>query len=466
MKINKLRLIYDCVVILDTNNAFVIDNKKFLIYKNDDSIVDTYEYGYEILYGIFLCKKRKAYEYDLLDINMNVLYTLGEDINLELMRLLDTFSYEQIKSLAGKYLTDLNRYYLSHFELININSRYKDIWAYLPTSINLQEKKLKGHKYETLTVKHRTNTSDSIYKDGKREVSFFNYNKYYGSTIKIMDDKLKFIRNNTDDYTRYYGNIYIDDKLVLKDVYGYNKILDTEDGVIYSINTGRSMGKCTYDVIKRTGNEVKILLSEINNIWRNNNTVLVEIDNKLYLYNKDLTQKFVHTLTYEFNTNSNKHFIISYINNKQEKVYLYFGDTTKEVLRVNKDRNIIIERLNSKDKLLSGLILVRDNTTNDILITIFKNLGTFKNYKENVYTDMTKFWSHIEKLDNNFNLDVNLAFSIETGLYYIVDSKGNILDKNSYESKEEAELDYIDRMKLKVIYKNNIQNEGIKIKRK
>ena len=446
MSLNKLSLIYDTVVVLNGERAIAIDsNNNFMLYRPDGSFDNSYKYGCEILYGVFLFYSKDNKTCTLFDRNFTLIKeTNRDDIGITIAKLLSNCTYETIKNLTSGLSTKLTK------EFVNRRLRTDSLVRvynsnYISITIDFKHiKSIKKCKVYKLSIFNEKGTINGTFVNGKVDIPIIDKNNETHK-IEIIDEHVRILKDSDEysyvSYNRNYGKMYLDG-VYLRDVNSCKVISSNQDYTIYEV-----CKDYMYSILKVSGSKCEELISNASQPLKNKNSIIVStMKEGSRLYSPDFRKVLKYRLKFNFYAGRSK--VFSYTKENNEKVYMYFGKETEEACKSDSRREVVIGHIKSSDKLLSGISIIAYNDTKEALVTILDYKGEFKEYKNSLYRDMTQFWDRMVKLDNSFGLDVYAAYTVITNSYYAVDKYGNIIDNNPYESLTDIQSAYTLKMRV------------------
>lgn len=432
---NKVNLIYENVKNISDRLIVGYNNdKEYAIFK-DEQFIGRYSNISEVLKGkILLIKNGMGI---LCDTDLNIIKEGNiQEIVYMLANELDNLSYEEIINAINRRDTSINRkIYEDKYTLrvsipiyIDIINRYEDT--------------------EVLSIEVHSNDAnslDSIFVGGKREASFKEYNKL-GYDVTMFDNYARIIRENRDNLLSVNKEMILNRDKVISTTKDCRIIRSDKEYSLVGIYNNSNL----YTIYRLDSYGTRIIDDGIIGYNFRGNKIIIHKENGSYLYNVDMTKKLNKVLTLEIIRYHIR--VYSYIDNgKQQKVYLGVDNDVSEITRTSLDSEIILKRIKSMDKVISGMTLMVDKDTDNVVGTLITLNSKLERLNNKLYTNMLDFWGHIEPIENKFGLKLFTTTSVYTGYYYLVDSNGNILDKNSYESREEIQDKYIDAYKLRDI---------------
>lgn len=434
MVLNKLYLMYDTIIDLDNDNRILIDNNKFTLYKSDGTLNRDYAYGFEILKGIFLLYNMVDNKYILMDRDLRLIQDLGNyNIGYKIAKMLDNLDYTQILNAVNKLSTKLDRQFICN--------KFKNTYNIKKLEINLIDiNKIVDCNYKLLRITDNNKMLESVYKDGQLEISFFKYNNF-GHIIDIKDKDLILIWDNDTTDANKMGKVY----------YLGNYIGDTQ--FINVLNSTKEYIYCSMIAdnkqsilkINKKSNKYEIILDNIDILLINNTALLIQKDNKNRLYDKEFNSIINYDINFEYSSINTK--ILYYDREGGERVYLLFGKDLKEICTTHTNTRIDTKKVYSHHRFIRGIYSIIDKTNNNTISTVIiykpKIINNDIVYREEIHTDMREFWDKIISLDIKENTTIYIGYKLDTGLYYIINKKGEIMDTKGYKGLKDIKKEYL-----------------------
>lgn len=434
MNKNKLYMIYDNVIKIKNSGYIIIDKNAGVLLIKDGNIHKRYTDINEPIKGLYIFFNKNTCE--IYDSKLSLLYECTRDnLRYYLANILDNMSYDEInKRLKNSYKSEIN------------NVIYK-LKRQSTIVVRIENSKC---NIETLRIIDNSTSTymDSIFVDGKRESDFTQYSDF-GATVDVLDKRLRIVNDN--ETKREYNKLRIS-KLYNKKNYicictGVSKIVSTDEfSIVLAIQPDNRQ------ILKIWNDGYDTIVDSCEYCKRNKNSIIVYCNkNNIHLYNLDMTQKLNPKLAVEKERYYST--LYSYINDRNEKVYLFYKDTlrTLEIHRGTITSRLEFKSIRSSDKLISGMTIIRDNETKKIVGTLITLRNNLEEFTDRFFLDMNEFWGKTAKIENNFNLDIYIAHSVYTGLYYVVDKNGNLVDNMYYVDKDDIIKKYKNTIRLKNI---------------